>query len=154
MESCTPEILFYHLQSRKLEAALVPLLEKTLAKGWRGLVYTPLQEREKALDEALWTYSEESFLPHGRESEGDGMLQPILISDRDENANRAQVLFLLDQAPLPVPLEQFLRIVILFDGRDSDAVAFARQQWKSLDGKDVERTYWQQDENGSWQKKA
>ena len=32
------EILFYHLQGQKLEGGLTPLLEKSLARGWKAIV--------------------------------------------------------------------------------------------------------------------
>jgi DNA polymerase IIIc chi subunit len=65
------EILFYHLVGQRLEQALPQLLEKSLERGWNALVRAGSEERLAVLDEALWTYSEASFLPHGREEEGE-----------------------------------------------------------------------------------
>ena len=44
---------------------LPPLLEKSLERGWRVVVQAGSQERVEALDAHLWTYREDSFLPHG-----------------------------------------------------------------------------------------
>ena len=58
------EILFYHLQGMSLESVLPPLLEKSLERGWRVVVQSTSPERTEALDAHLWTYSDDSFLPH------------------------------------------------------------------------------------------
>lgn len=60
-----PEILFYHLERQSLESALPLLVEKSLERGWRVVVRAGSAERLDAIDTALWTYREDSFLPHG-----------------------------------------------------------------------------------------
>jgi DNA polymerase-3 subunit chi len=42
----------------------------------------------------------------------------------------------------------------MFDGRDDDARAQAREQWKNAKAEGLAVTYWQQNENGRWEKKA
>lgn len=146
------EVLFYHLESQPLERVLPTLLEKTLERGWRAVVETSSIERANAIDALLWTYREESFLPHGiagSESDAD---QPVLITMDDSNANAAAVRFFVDRT-VPQSGEGYERIVFLFSGHDPDAVTEARIAWKTLlDGNTL--TYWQQDENGRWVKKA
>ena len=58
------EVLFYHLQDMSLENVLPPLLEKSLERGWRVVVQSTSEERADALDAHLWTYRDDSFLPH------------------------------------------------------------------------------------------
>ena len=58
------EVLFYHLQNMSLENVLPPMLEKSLERGWRVVVQSTSQERTEALDAHLWTYRDDSFLPH------------------------------------------------------------------------------------------
>ena len=59
------EILFYHLDRQPLEKVLPTLLEKSLERGWRVVVQAASKERIEALDAQLWTFSDDSFLPHG-----------------------------------------------------------------------------------------
>ena len=59
------EILFYHLQRQPLEKVLPSLLEKSLERGWQAAIQAVSEERLQALDDGLWTYADESFLPHG-----------------------------------------------------------------------------------------
>ena len=53
-----------------LERALPLLLEKTLERGWRAVVQAGSQERLDVLDQHLWTWREDSFLPHGTAKDG------------------------------------------------------------------------------------
>src|SRR5581483_12508566 len=59
------EVLFYHLEHQPLERVLPSLVEKTLERGWRAVVQAGSEERIEALDMLLWTWREDSFLPHG-----------------------------------------------------------------------------------------
>ncbi|MCZ8186088.1 MAG: DNA polymerase III subunit chi [Beijerinckiaceae bacterium] len=146
------EILFYHLQGQRLEAALPLLLEKALEKGWNAVIRSGSAERLAVLDETLWSYREDSFLPHGREEEGDAEHQPILLTTGDCLANNPDILFLVDRAPLPAQYP-FERVVLMFDGDDPEAVDQARSAWKTVKGLGHPATYWQQD-SGRWVKKA
>ncbi len=71
------EVLFYHLQGRRLEGALPPLLEKSLERGWRVIVQAGSEERIEALDALLWSYRDDSFLPHATARAPDADEQPI-----------------------------------------------------------------------------
>ena len=104
------------------------------------------------LDEALWSYKEDSFLPHGREEEGDVEHQPILLTLKDTRANDPGVIFLVDRAPLPAAYD-VERVVLMFDGDDPEALDDARAAWKTVSSLGHPATYWQQD-GGRWVKKA
>ena len=148
------EILFYHLQGMSLESVLPPLLEKSLERGWRVVVQSTSPERTEALDAHLWTYRDDGFLPHGTWREAEAAQQPVLLTPNDGNPNGATVRFLVDGAPLPVDVERYQRIVLLFDGEDDEAVAAARAHWSEVRAKGFEATYWQADEQGRWGKKS
>jgi DNA polymerase III subunit chi len=149
-----PEMLFYHLQRQPLEKVLPALLEKSLARGWRVVVQASSEERIDALDAHLWTYRDDSFLPHGTDRESDPASQPVLLTTRDHNPNRAEVRFLIDGASVPADAAAYERIVLLFDGEDEDAVAAARERWSEAKAQGLAATYWQADEEGRWQRKA
>ena len=95
------EVLFYHLQNMSLESVLPPLLEKSLERGWRVVVQSTSQERADALDAHLWTYRDDSFLPHVTARSGDLADQPIVLAVEEGNPNGANVRFLIDNADLP-----------------------------------------------------
>jgi DNA polymerase-3 subunit chi len=147
------EVLFYHLQDMTLENVLPPLLEKSLERGWRVVVQSTSEERADALDAHLWTYRDDSFLPHATWRVGDAAEQPIVLTAGEGNPNRANVRFLVDSAALPVDSESYQRLVLVFNGDDSDALAAARGVWTDCKTRGFEVTYWQADERGRWQRR-
>ena len=148
------EVLFYHLQHKPLEAVLPNLVAKSIDRGWRAVVQAVTEERLAALDDLLWTYSEESFLPHGTDREPQPESQPVLLTISTTNPNAAEVRFLVEGADLPEQIAGYERVVVLFDGDDAEAVTRAREQWREAAKRGASVTYWQQDERGRWQKKG
>jgi DNA polymerase-3 subunit chi len=146
------EVLFYHLEARPLEAVLPQLLEKTLERGWKAIIEVGSTERAEAIDAHLWTYRDDSFLGHGMDGEGAEEHQPVLITTTTDNRNAADCRFFIDRA-VPQSADGYQRIVYMFSGHDPDAVAEARLAWKALrEGNSL--TYWQQEPDGRWVKKA
>ncbi|HEX9596898.1 MAG TPA: DNA polymerase III subunit chi [Anaerolineales bacterium] len=147
------EVLFYHLEKQPLERVLPRLIAKTLERGWRAVVQAGSEERVEAISAALWVSGEESFLPHGTARDGNGDLQPVWITDKDETPNGANVCFLVDRARTD-DFAAFQRVVYLFDGNDAEAVEQARRAWKSAQAAGRAVTYWREDPQGRWQKQA
>jgi DNA polymerase III subunit chi len=147
------EVLFYHLEHQPLDRVLPSLLERTLERGWRAVVQVGSDERLAALDQSLWTYQEDSFLPHGTAQLGHAELQPVYLTTGDDVPNGAGVRFLVDGARC-ARFTGLVRIVYLFDGNDAEAVAVARAEWKAAKAAGCGVTYWQQSESGRWEKKA
>ena len=148
------EVLFYHLTESRLEEALPDLLERSLARGWRVVVQTATPERRDALDQHLWVYKDDAFLPHGSDADGSGALQPILLTvEPEQRANDPHVRFMVEGA-VPASLEGLQRGVYLFDGHDADQLASARRRWTAEKAAGHEVTYWQQTEDRRWVKKA
>jgi len=148
------ETLFYHLTESRLEEALPPLLEKSLERGWKVSVHLGSEERRDALDAHLWTFRDDSFLPHGIDRDAEtAPRQPVLLTLSPEAANGASVRFAVDGAALP-SLEGCDRLVLMFDGHDQDQLDAARAQWKELKSAGHALTYWQQTPVRRWERKA
>ena len=147
------EILFYHLEKQPLERVLPQLISKTLERSWRAVIQAGSEERVEAISAALWVTGEESFLPHGTARDGNADLQPVWITDKHENPNRANVCFLVDRAKA-ADFSAFERVVFLFDGKDAEAVDEARAAWKASQAAGHSVTYWREDPQGRWQKQA
>lgn len=150
------EVLFYHLERAPLERVLPGLLEKTLQRGWKAVVQASSAERVDALDALLWTYREESFLPHGPGTGDDAALQPICLTINGDNPNGATVRFLVDGATIENAslMTEYERIVYVFDGNDDSETARARDRWKQARSAGHAVTYWQQDEHGKWHQRV
>ena len=147
------EVLFYHLQNMSLESVLPPLLEKSLERGWRVVVQSTSQERTDALDAHLWTYRDDSFLPHAAWRVADAADQPIVLAVEEGNPNGAKVRFLVDNAALPPDSEQYERLVLVFNGDEPEALASARSAWTDCKARGFDVTYWQADEHGRWRRR-
>lgn len=147
------EVLFYHLERASLDGVLPGLLEKTLERGWRAVVRAGSRARVEALDAHLWTYRDETFLPHG--AGGEGERQPVWLTDGDDAPNDPQILFLVDGAETAVEaIDPFERCVMIFDGNDEDALSRARAFWKAAAGAGHAATYWRQSPEGRWEKQG
>ncbi len=147
------EIRFYHLQRTALEAALPPMLEKTLERGQRAVVMAGSEERVEHLTDHLWTYNDRSFLPHGSARDGHADMQPVWLTTADENPNGAQVLFLTD-GTTSGHVADYQLCVELFDGNNEPAVQAAQERWKDYKNGGHQLTYWQQTPAGRWEQKA
>ena len=149
------EILFYHLERAGLHEVLPELLEKSLQRGWRVLVRTGADEAATRLDAMLWTYTDESFLPHGTDEQAD---QPIFLSGDGEPADALagrQILFLVEGGEAdPAAIGDLTRCIRIFDGGDEAALGAARTFWKSAKAAGHEATYWRQSPQGRWEKQG
>jgi DNA polymerase-3 subunit chi len=152
------EALFYHLETRSLDDVLPGLIERTRERGWKALIKVGSAERMQALDTHLWTYSEQSFLAHGTAADGHDSRQPVYLTTEEANPNRAEVLFLVGGATpddwAAVGTKDFARIVLIFEGRDANALASARAAWTDARDAGLDTTYWKESPSGKWEKQG
>lgn len=148
------EVFFYHLTESTLDEALPTLVEKSVGRGWRAAIQTARPEKRDALDGHLWTYRAETFLAHGRDGDERPADQPVFLTVSPDNPNGAQIRFLVDGAEPPAELAGYERIVLMFDGLDEQAVHEARGHWKDLKAAGHTLTYYQQRNDGGWERAA
>lgn len=147
------EIRFYHLEHRRLDDVLPRMAALALERGWRAIIRAASEERVEQLAGLLWTYDDESFLPHGSKADGSGELQPLWLTAGADNPNGADTVFFVD-GTRPAAIEDLRLVIVIFDGNDEAAVAAAREDWKTLRAAGHAMSYWQQDEGGKWQDRA
>lgn len=149
------EIWFYHLQSQPLERALPALIEKARERDWRVVVQTVDDLRVKALDDLLWTYRPDSFLPHANASDKAAGRQPILVTRDGDNPNGAMLRIFVEGAEIALDAQAgYARIILLFDGRNATELDAARRQWSRLKGDGFALAYWRQTEEGRWDRQT
>ena len=148
------EVVFYQLKGQMPEQVLPTLLQKSLDRGWRVVVQASSEERVEALDAHLWTWRDDSFLPHGTWRDPEASQQPIVLTASDHNPNGASIRFLVDGAMMPQDAAAYERLVLLFDGEDLDALDAARTRWTEAKSAGFEVTYWRADESGGWRREA
>ena len=147
------EIRFYHLQKQTLDQALPQILTKALSMGHKIVVKLDSQQSVERMNQNLWTFRPDSFLPHGSQKDGHGEKQPVWLTADNDNPNDAKVI-MTGAGALPESPENYDLCCEFLDGFDDEAVKAARSRWKSYKESGFEVTYWQQDEKGAWSTKA
>ena len=148
-----PEFRFHHLERRRIDQALPEILELALEEGHRAVVQASSPEEVEALNERLWTYADESFLPHGAARDGESESQPVYLTDGEENPNGATLRVLLSgHQAASLAGAPYQRVILMFDGRDEVAIAEARRQWSLIKSAGEPLSYWREGDNGGWEK--
>ena len=145
------QVDFYHLTRLPLERALPQIAEKVVASGARLLIVSAEEAQRRQIDQLLWTYADDAFLPHAELGAGDDSAQPVLIAPDVNAANGAKHIALVDGRWRDEALD-FERAFHFFD---EAAITAARAAWKGLgDRAGVERRYWKQNDSGRWEQAA
>jgi len=146
------EVRFYHLTNNSIEDVLPLMLERAVSRDKkRVMVLAGSVDRVEYLSNYLWIYSDKGFLPHGSKEDGRPDMQPIWLTDSTENINEANILFLVDGGFMDC-VNGFDLVCNIFDSRDSNALLSARKNWDHYKKQENELTYWQQTDDGKWQK--
>jgi DNA polymerase-3 subunit chi len=137
---------FYHLASTPLERVLPRICER-LMENEELLLLVAGEEQLAQLDELLWSYSPDAFLPHGRSDGRAPDKQPILLSAAVEPLNGASNVALADGVWRDEALA-FARTFYFFDNNHLES---ARGSWRALKGNaEAAPRYWKQDPAGKW----
>ncbi len=127
------------------------LLEKVVQSGQRAVVLAASEDRIEVLANLLWTYTPDSWLPHGSVKDGFSEDQPVWLTTREENPNGARILVLTD-GMISTQLTAFDRCLDMFDGTNPESTAAARERWSAAKTAGHVLHYWQQTETG-WQER-
>jgi DNA polymerase-3 subunit chi len=146
------EIRFYHMEQSTLDQVLPSITAKAVQTGKHILIQSSDKKDLKGLSNLLWSFKPESFLAHGVDGDDNGPRQPVFVTAKNDNANNAKILMLVNGA-VHESVENFDLVCELLDGRVESQIMDARTRWKSYKNDGHDLTYWQQDENGAWQKK-
>lgn len=128
-------------------------MEKSVARGWKVVLQFAEEPERDRIDAHLWTWREQSFLPHATDGGAFDARQPILLTTGDSNSNAANIRFLCAGADI-ADVSGYERVVVMFDGHDNEQLERARGQWRRFSGPANQLTYWQQNGSGGWERKA
>jgi len=104
---------FYQLnpERHRYDQVVCQLCQKAYDSQQLTLLLTRDPQQSQHLDHKLWTYRDDSFLPHDSE-EIEGMATPILIQDDPDPEGNRQLLINLS-ATVPTYFAQFERVIEL-----------------------------------------
>ncbi|KTD79227.1 DNA polymerase III subunit chi [Legionella waltersii] len=95
------------------------LVEKAYHRGHRIFVLCKNQQDAESLDELLWTYKEESFIPHNLQGEGPEPPPPVQIGFDKEPRGFNDILINLSGA-IPPFCHRFKRVIELVSALESE----------------------------------
>ncbi len=117
---------FYQLnpERHRYDQVVCQLCQKAWESGQHTLLLTQNPQQSQHLDQRLWTFRDDSFVPHDCE-EVEGLTTPILIHDNPEPRGERQLLINLSDS-VPSYFAQFERVIELVT---EDNKAQARQHY-------------------------
>lgn len=129
------EINFYQCDE-SLVKSIAPLMLRILEENKKALIFSRDAAQTKEIDDGLWSYGKNKFIPHVLISDKNFVMerQPILISNKDENANKADYLVLSEEVS-PNFLSNFSRIFYFYDVLNIDNAKKAAANYKKVASK-------------------
>ncbi|KTC85520.1 DNA polymerase III subunit chi [Legionella brunensis] len=109
------------------------LLEKAYVRGHRVFVYCETEQEAHRLDELLWTFKDNSFIPHNLQGEGPEPPPPIQIGYQAEPRGFNDILLSLSQE-IPAFYSRFQRIMEIVINNDA-AKELSRKRYKEYRAK-------------------
>ena len=104
---------FYQLnpERHRYDQVVCQLCQKAYDSKQLTLLLTESPQQTQQLDQRLWTFRDDSFVPHDSD-EGDNPLTPILVHDKPNPRGDRQLLINLS-AGVPLYFAQFERVIEL-----------------------------------------
>jgi len=139
---------FYNSSHRDIVADVAWLTEKLFKQNNSVLIFCADRETVKVVDDFLWAYREDSFIPHISKKNGENSIYPILITTSIDEGYKHNVLLALNGVLIEEKnWQSFSKIYYFFDNEDNNEKENARSMWKSFSSMDVECKYWINKEN-------
>ena len=145
------QIIFYSTAPLQVEKTLFALLEKSLEKGNKSLLLFRDKEKCLSINEQLWTYKQNSFLPHISEDDQiyDDIDIPVYLSTKNENPFKAELLFSID-GYLPDNIQHFERVIIIIDVNDEILNEKYKNYYLDINNNFEDIVFYKSDDNGKW----
>ena len=145
------QIIFYSTAPLQVEKTLFALLEKSLEKGNKSLLLFKDKEKCLSINEQLWTYKQNSFLPHISEDDQiyDNIDVPVYLTTKNENPFKAELLFSIDGF-LPDNIDHFERVIIIIDINDELLNEKYKNYYLDINKNFEDIVFYKSDDNGKW----
>ena len=126
------EVHFMEVREKRLEERACEISERLYARGERVQVAAANKEQARRLDNLLWTFRPDSFVPHrileGRDDDPD---VPVVITIGDAQILGNRHLLMLDYHRLEA-VSQFAHAIHFVVIDNEERLAASRQYWVQL----------------------
>ncbi|KTD21536.1 DNA polymerase III subunit chi [Legionella lansingensis] len=130
---------FYLLSSKESNARWLVacrLLEKAYLRGHRAFVHCGNQQEAHTIDELLWTFKDNSFIPHNLQGEGPEPPPPVQIGYQGQPRGFDDILLNLSPE-IPSFYSRFRRIMEIVVN-DDEAKELSRKHYREYRAKQCE----------------
>jgi DNA polymerase-3 subunit chi len=126
------EVLFVEVTASRLEFKACEIAERTYSEGRRLQIIAANQEQAARLDDLLWTFKPDSFVPHGFSAAATASPdQPVVITTGLDHLAGFEALLMMDYCPgdLVKRFVQAIHLVVIDNPERLDA---SRRYWAQL----------------------
>ncbi|MFL2801009.1 MAG: DNA polymerase III subunit chi [Paracoccaceae bacterium] len=142
------KVYFYNSSHRDIIYDIAVLTEKLFLKNDRIVIFCTDQETVEVVDNFLWAYREDSFIPHSINRNEKTLAYPILITSSIDEGYEHDVLLVLNGVLIKEKdWQKFNKIYYFFDDQDNKEKENARAMWKSCSSLNAECKYWVNEKN-------
>ena len=132
MVATMTEVIFVEVTASRMEMRACEIAEHTYAQGDRLQIVAIDEEQAARLDDLLWTYKPDNFVPHGLwrgpDSDSD---QPVMITARKERVPGMASLLTMDYSPVEM-VQQFSKVIHVVVVDNQERLEASRRYWTLL----------------------
>ena len=127
-----PEVLFVEVNANQMETRACEIAESIYAQGNRLQIIAGNEEQATRMDDLLWTYRHDSFIPHGIWKGFDNEIAlPVVITNRQERVEGIEHLLMLDFCEVEL-VGRFSRAVHMVVTDSRERLEASRRYWTQL----------------------
>ena len=124
------EIVFIVLNSAVKSRIVCDLAEKCYLNNQRVVIYMKSEEDCKEIDSLLWTWKQQSFIPHKcLESLSVSQNEPIVLTTSIESVADYDTVLLVDPLPMET-VSQFSTVIEFAEKYDTQGIELSRKRYK------------------------
>lgn len=138
-----PRVTFYDVLPDGRYPLIAKMAEHAFGKGKRLLVHCQDEAVARELDEYLWLFRDDAFIPHEFVPRGATPADPdacVVLVDREEDPIGAEVLVMEHPASMDFA-KAYTSVIDMVDHRDPARLAESRERFKRWRDHEVEPRY-------------
>ena len=123
------EVLFVQTSASRMEIRACEIAEENYAQGRRLQIIALDQEQAERLDDLLWTFKPDTFIPHDLWTGVDSKPgQPVIITSKEEQVEGFDSLLMMDYCEVDL-VRQFSQAVHLVVVDKPERLDASRRYW-------------------------
>jgi DNA polymerase-3 subunit chi len=126
------EVIFIEVTASRMEMRACEIAERTYIRGDKLQIIAADQQQAVRLDELLWTFKPDSFVPHRfSRDEKDEVTSPVVITIGEEKISGFEFLLMLNYCPVEI-VAQFSQVIHLVVVDNQERLETSRHYWAQL----------------------